>query len=234
VLRTEITKRFQSIALALTQILAGAESAAKRKMKEQRTGDSIGYSVAAKFTVRGTFAVRKSRQARAIAPYGVTMVIVVVMLVFGAIGGFWASSKSLNPWLWALLCACFPVIGLIILAFQRPALLPVTGGMGTDRWSALVEVDAEIAAAAREARSLGHGYEDMLAQKYLALNDKSYLPNLLETIRAAAKAEPNLPPVIGQVRFSQLPDGRFKIIEGLGAGKVFPDLPTLKRYIGSP
>jgi hypothetical protein len=49
------------------------------------------------------------------------MVIIFIMLVFGVIGGFWAQSKRLNPWLWGIVCGLFPVIGLIVLAFQKPA-----------------------------------------------------------------------------------------------------------------
>lgn len=49
------------------------------------------------------------------------MVIIVIMLVFGAVGGFWANAKGLSPVLWAVVCGLFPLIGLIILAFQKPA-----------------------------------------------------------------------------------------------------------------
>lgn len=48
------------------------------------------------------------------------MVIIVIMLVFAAIGGFWASAKGLSVALWAIVCGLFPLIGLIILAFQKP------------------------------------------------------------------------------------------------------------------
>lgn len=48
------------------------------------------------------------------------MFIFVIMLVFGVAGGFWARSKNRNPFGWGLLCGAFPLIGLIVLAFQKP------------------------------------------------------------------------------------------------------------------
>jgi hypothetical protein len=53
------------------------------------------------------------------------MFILVFLLVFGVIGGIWASAKRRNPIGWGLLCAFLPLIGLVILAFQKP--LPAAG-----------------------------------------------------------------------------------------------------------
>lgn len=50
-------------------------------------------------------------------------------------------------------------------------------------WAMLVEVDSEIAGFAREARALGTGYERCLARKFLALNEKQFLPHLMHKLR---------------------------------------------------
>jgi hypothetical protein len=62
------------------------------------------------------------------------------------------------------------------------------------RWKKLVELDPDIAAAAAIAREKGIGCEMMLAEKYLTLNDKSYLQSALEKALAesAKKAEADL------------------------------------------
>lgn len=57
------------------------------------------------------------------------------------------------------------------------------------RWAALKEVDAEIAAAAARAAALGDGYEDELAEKFLVLDDKAYLPALEGKLAAKAARE---------------------------------------------
>lgn len=63
-----------------------------------------------------------------------------------------------------------------------------------ERWKTLVEFDLDIAAAAAIAREKGIGCEMKLAEKYLTLDDKSYLQSALEKALAesAKKAEPNL------------------------------------------
>jgi hypothetical protein len=50
------------------------------------------------------------------------MIAIVVMLGFGVVGYLVAKSKGRQPMLWAVICALFPLIGLIILAFLRPEL----------------------------------------------------------------------------------------------------------------
>lgn len=49
------------------------------------------------------------------------MVILVIPVIFGVIGGFWANAKGLNVALWAIVCGLLPIVGLIILAFQKSA-----------------------------------------------------------------------------------------------------------------
>lgn len=48
------------------------------------------------------------------------MVFFVIVVVFAFIGGYWAHTKGRNPVLWGIICGLFPVIGLVILAFQKP------------------------------------------------------------------------------------------------------------------
>lgn len=58
------------------------------------------------------------------------------------------------------------------------------------RWEVLKEVDPDIAAAALQVAAMDKTYEKELAQKYLTLNDKAYLPALLSNLQqrqAAAK-----------------------------------------------
>lgn len=54
------------------------------------------------------------------------------------------------------------------------------------RWQILVEVDPEIADAAAIVREFGNSYEDELAEKFLALNDKTYLNAIVDRLRADA------------------------------------------------
>lgn len=47
------------------------------------------------------------------------LVLFIIPIVFGFIGGFWAAAKQLNPIVWGVVCGLLPVIGLVILAFQK-------------------------------------------------------------------------------------------------------------------
>jgi hypothetical protein len=72
------------------------------------------------------------------------------------------------------------VLGLVVhfLFPARKTDTPVTsgtGGLNMRQWQTLVELDPEIAAAAAKARAAGPHVEKLLAEKYLALNDKQYL-----------------------------------------------------------
>jgi len=57
------------------------------------------------------------------------------------------------------------------------------------KWDALVEYDAEIAAAADQVRPLGQKWLDEFATAVLALDDKHYLPTIASRILSRAKAE---------------------------------------------
>jgi hypothetical protein len=153
--------------------------------------------------------------------------------------------------IWAGLGACAGAIGAFgVTTYRRFGTKEATGDHR--RWSALVEVDPEIAAAAAEARELGPTYERSLQSKYLALNDKAYLPQIMQRLREAARDDALNQELLAeeQVRVDALPQGRFfdsagteieyerlssgkvKITAGLGTGRVFADLGSLKRYAG--
>lgn len=57
------------------------------------------------------------------------------------------------------------------------------------KWEALLEYDRDVAEAASLVRPLGQAWLDEFATAFLALNDKSYLPGLVEKITARAKSE---------------------------------------------
>jgi hypothetical protein len=58
-----------------------------------------------------------------------------------------------------------------------------------EKWNALLEYDDLIAEIARKLRPLGQKWLDEFAASYLAINDKSYLPAIVQKIIAKAKAE---------------------------------------------
>lgn len=98
-------------------------------------------------------------------------------------------------------------IGLAaVLAFsagstRKAAAAPSSGGVfGTDsadsgtgfdsaKWKALAQYDQDIAAAVARVRPLGALYVNELAAAFMALNDKAYLPQIVERIERKAAAE---------------------------------------------
>ena len=55
------------------------------------------------------------------------------------------------------------------------------------KWKALVEYDPDISRIANALFPYGQKYVDQLATGYLALNDKEYLPMIVQKILATAK-----------------------------------------------
>lgn len=57
------------------------------------------------------------------------------------------------------------------------------------RWNALVQYDADIKRIVDAFTPFGQKYIDEFAQAFMALNDKNYVPQIIEKILATAKAE---------------------------------------------
>ncbi len=107
-----------------------------------------------------------------------------------------AGAKGKDQVAWFFICALTGIIGIIILAFQPPdtasspmqrAVLRSGEREARKRWAALVELDPDIAAAAEKARSYGPACEELLADKYLTLNDKAYLAAALAKAISASQ-----------------------------------------------
>lgn len=141
--------------------------------------------------------------------FGASSMLFLIPVVSGLIGAFWAQSKNKNWLLWGLLCLVFPIVGLVFLAFAKadvsqsksvgaqpnsgdPVLVaPEHSASDYDerKWAALVEYDPEIRRFADEVTQMGPSYERELASSYLALNDKSYLPAIVEKLKSRFEAE---------------------------------------------
>ena len=122
------------------------------------------------------------------------MFILLIALVSGLIGGFIANSKGKHVFLWFILCALFPLVGLIVLLLSKSNLQPpqaalATSGYDDARWSALLAYDPDLKAAADRVAPYGQACVDRLARDFLALNDKSYLDRIVDEITRDADAE---------------------------------------------
>jgi len=62
------------------------------------------------------------------------------------------------------------------------------------KWDALVTYDDDIAQVEKRLKVLGQQWVDKFAKAYLAINDKSYLPMILNKIVGEARSQPRLPP----------------------------------------
>jgi hypothetical protein len=59
----------------------------------------------------------------------------------------------------------------------------------TAKWKALVDYDPEIASATATVARFGPRWVDKLAGSYLALNDKAYLPTILQKVISDAQTD---------------------------------------------
>lgn len=82
-------------------------------------------------------------------------------------------------------------LGTAQTSAEPPNLSGSTAGPSFDRakWNALVQYDKDIAFMAEKLRPLGQKWMDEFASSYLALNDKTYLPEIERKIVASAKLE---------------------------------------------
>jgi hypothetical protein len=82
-------------------------------------------------------------------------------------------------------------------AWPEPARSPVrimpssvpTPAYDARKWQVLKEVDADVGAAAARVATFGQAFEDELAEKYLVLNDRSYLPRIEQQLIEKGQAE---------------------------------------------
>jgi hypothetical protein len=130
----------------------------------------------------------------------------LLWLGFAAIGAGMARRRHRDAALWGLICFFLPLLGIAILLIAGDAHGEGRGEGGAGfghrdtngsmwiRWQALIDVDPDIRAAASRVRAFGPQYEEQLAEKYLALNDKSALPALVaRTLESAGYVEPQPP-----------------------------------------
>lgn len=165
-------------------------------------------------------------------------IVLLVAVVSALIGGSMASNRNKNPIVWGLICFLFPLIGLIILAASGtdPAVGPVLSlprGVDYNRWNTLKEVDPDIAAAASEAQKIGPMAEHRLAEKFLTLNDKSYLPTLLQNLQKEAVALSSEFQVINGQQCKVFGDGSVVITRGKHVGKAFSNVSELEQFLAS-
>lgn len=137
-----------------------------------------------------------------------------------------ASSRNRDPVAWGVICFLTGIIGIIVLALlgtnndpRVNATSEAEKSRDALRWRTLVEVDPEIAAAAAEARKISPLAEQALAEKYLAINDKTYLGAILMNVLANPPVPTN-----GQfkgVNYRLLPSGAVVVTKGRNVGKAY-------------
>jgi ABC-2 type transport system permease protein len=125
-----------------------------------------------------------------------------------AVGAFFGQTDTtyaLAGWVAGLgVLAFFIGVGLLIAGLVKSSsttqaefiyesggedISPQSASFDRVKWNALRQYDDEIAAADKKIRPLGLKWSEELASSYLALNDKTYLPQLIDQITARAKSE---------------------------------------------
>lgn len=159
--------------------------------------------------------------------------LIVVWILCGALGSGIARAKGLGPVKWGLICLLFGVFGVFALVLQTSRHAATLAQPDRRRWEALVQIDPEITAAAAEAMALGRHQTELLAQLYLAVDDKSYLPSIMQKVRASTADHGRLRAALGEIDYTTRQDGKVEISSGMGQGRVFKDLTQLKRYVGA-
>jgi hypothetical protein len=93
-----------------------------------------------------------------------------------------ARARNRDSAIWAIICFLFPLLGIVVLALSgqsegsvRDLSGSVLNNEAKNKWKTLQEVDPDIRDAADRVRQLGVKYEMLLAQKYMSLNEKTYL-----------------------------------------------------------
>ena len=86
------------------------------------------------------------------------------------------------------------VVTFVLGGFLAFAASPSAGNLGgpaynLEKWNGLVQYDADIKRIVDALAPFGQKYVDEFAQTFMALNDKNYLPQIIEKILATAKAD---------------------------------------------
>jgi len=169
------------------------------------------------------------------------VVYVLIMVVFGVIGATLAESRNREPVVWGIICALFPLLGiLILLALGSQSTLlnhsstinASTAQHDAHKWETLKQVDPEIAAAAAKANAVDAEAEKLLAKKYLTLNDKSYLDTMVKKAIEESKNIVNKGEISGS-KFVRNSSGKYVIISGKNTGAMFETHEDLMKYLKS-
>ncbi len=125
-----------------------------------------------------------------------------------AVGGFFGytdSTYALAGWVAGLGALAFLIgIGLLIGGLVSSSQAAQTGPLSQSgdgdlsaqpasfdraKWNALLQFDKDIAAAAEQVRSFGEIWVEELGAAFFALNDKTYLPEIVNKIEQRARSE---------------------------------------------
>ncbi len=133
------------------------------------------------------------------------IVIVIIMVVFGTIGAIMAANRNRSAFGWFIVCALFPLLGIIILAAVGKAqsdgirviyrehhddarYLPEAEPIRSrpeydlDKWNALAEFDPDIRAACEKLKPYGASATKRFASAYMALGDKTMIASMVDRI----------------------------------------------------
>lgn len=132
------------------------------------------------------------------------------------------------------------IVALLILlvssnAGAQPRPAP-TSDEHSEKWRALVDLDPDVAAAAEQVRALGPRYEEMLAKKYLAIGDKSYLKAAVEFVQEKAASAPMDPEPVPIRKVLGIYKGHQLSMEADGSvyyagGREFPSMEEAKQFV---
>lgn len=125
-------------------------------------------------------------------------VVLLIQCGFAAAGYSLAAQKGRDPVLWCIICLISGILGVIAIAIvpdqqtsvnldierlRKPATSGENVSFDKQRWNALIEFDPEISEAVHEVKEIDENYVDYLAEKFMVLNDKTYLPSIISNIR---------------------------------------------------
>lgn len=110
----------------------------------------------------------------------------------------------------------------------------IDGNYDRKKWNTLKEIDPDIRAAANRLNEYGNNWEDELADRYLSLNDKKYLDDILSAVIQIAESDGTLgePEQVsaGDNLLVRESDGTYTVVSGVDRGKRFEDYETVVEY----